>query len=559
MCFILILSINQSVFAKENENGEVRLGSFVLVGIETNIEDSNKPEWFKEYYKKYLAWKALAENKDKKLADYVKNYSLFVTKEQAKEVTLLFGDDMFPLMYTPEEMGFIFNDFDGIEYLSNLERVGVSDSLFGGNYENGINSYPFSKEQIANYYERLVEGFRRENADALWPHLNKKTLKSDQNFPYDKELRKITKNKIRDKAEELLKRIDSFDLDQAKKDELKADIRSKLDKKMEDINKLNAYDLSTTDFDSKIEKETTKEVEKEVNKAETIDISVSKKWSDNSTDKTVVVKLLKKKANIVISPSVDGWDEEEIDLDMRSMPDTATTLSAPGNNNENATSSEANIPDGYEFVKGDADQVLTLTLNNTNSYKGIFNNLLKYEKDGETLIEYKVYEVKVDGYITSVSGNVEEGFVILNTKEKFKVTFMDNDSLYKEVTVEKGLSINSDSLSDQVMPENPHKDGYKFKEWNTNSDGNGEVFTGGTLVNENKTVYAVYEKVKEPNPVPIPDLTPVITNPDNGFNSSPSKELPKTGDSTNTFFEAILFVLLGSAIIGFSAKRKQKN
>jgi len=57
----------------------------------------------------------------------------------------------------------------------------------------------------------------------------------------------------------------------------------------------------------------------------------------------------------------------------------------------------------------------------------------------------------------------------------------------KEVSVKKGDSLGT------MMPDNPERTNYKFKEWNTKKNGTGEVFTKDTVVNEGKTVYAQWE------------------------------------------------------------------
>lgn len=73
------------------------------------------------------------------------------------------------------------------------------------------------------------------------------------------------------------------------------------------------------------------------------------------------------------------------------------------------------------------------------------------------------------------------------------VTFMNDGQPYATVQVEIGKSINSDSLADQKMPANASKDGYLFKEWNTQADGKGTTFDGSTAVQGNMTVYAIYD------------------------------------------------------------------
>lgn len=72
------------------------------------------------------------------------------------------------------------------------------------------------------------------------------------------------------------------------------------------------------------------------------------------------------------------------------------------------------------------------------------------------------------------------------------VRFFDGDAEYTVVKVERGKSIDNDGLNDQSMPNHPMKEGYTFKEWNTQKSGKGAKFTGATVVNEDKSIYAVY-------------------------------------------------------------------
>lgn len=64
------------------------------------------------------------------------------------------------------------------------------------------------------------------------------------------------------------------------------------------------------------------------------------------------------------------------------------------------------LADGKETGK-------TLVLNKANNWAGTFSDL--DEKASGRTVEYTIEEVKVDGYTTTISGNVTEGFVITNT------------------------------------------------------------------------------------------------------------------------------------------------
>lgn len=95
-----------------------------------------------------------------------------------------------------------------------------------------------------------------------------------------------------------------------------------------------------------------------------------------------------------------------------------------------------------------------------------------------------------------------------------KVTFKNGDKT-QTVKVETGKAIDTDDLKDQSMPADPEKSGYKFKEWNTQADGNGKKFTGASVVNTDMTVYAVFTNnpPKPPTP-PTPPTPPEPSNPE---------------------------------------------
>lgn len=105
--------------------------------------------------------------------------------------------------------------------------------------------------------------------------------------------------------------------------------------------------------------------------------------------------------------------------------------------------------------------------------------------------------------------NEEISFTLKIKQVNHTVTFMNDDKEYKKVNVEEGLSIDEDSLTDQSMPTNPTKSGYTFKGWATKKDAKTPDFTGKTVVNNDLTVYAIWEK----NPTPV--------NPGGGSTTDP--------------------------------------
>lgn len=120
----------------------------------------------------------------------------------------------------------------------------------------------------------------------------------------------------------------------------------------------------------------------------------------------------------------------------------------------------------------------------------------------------------------------------------FYVNFINDGSLYAATKVEPGKSISGDALVEEKMPQNPSKDGYTFKEWNTQADGNGSAFTEETAVDSDMSVYAIYTKN------PVPPAPP----------KKPAQRLPQTGESNSL---GILLAALGFSISGFAVLRKQ--
>ena len=97
---------------------------------------------------------------------------------------------------------------------------------------------------------------------------------------------------------------------------------------------------------------------------------------------------------------------------------------------------------------------------------------------------------------------------IIPKSKIYTVTFVnDTDQNYAKVQVKEKKSIKDNSVVGQAMPAQPSKAGFTFKGWNTQSDGTGTTFDDSTPVSGDITVYAQYEKL--PNPGPIPQLNPV--------------------------------------------------
>jgi len=69
-----------------------------------------------------------------------------------------------------------------------------------------------------------------------------------------------------------------------------------------------------------------------------------------------------------------------------------------------------------------------------------------------------------------------------------KIIFYVNGTSEIEMILENGII--------SVLPQDPYQEGYNFKEWNTQEDGNGQKVTMGFTVSGTVNVYAIFEKIK---------------------------------------------------------------
>ena len=94
---------------------------------------------------------------------------------------------------------------------------------------------------------------------------------------------------------------------------------------------------------------------------------------------------------------------------------------------KNTNNEKINVPVEKKWIGKEADLVKvnlladgkdtgkSVTLDKTSQWKGEFKNLPRYDdKDGHE-IAYTVKENKIEGYVSNVSGNAKDGFVITNT------------------------------------------------------------------------------------------------------------------------------------------------
>lgn len=143
--------------------------------------------------------------------------------------------------------------------------------------------------------------------------------------------------------------------------------------------------------------------------------------------------------------------------------------------------------------------------------------------------------------LTNIPNHDGSAFRFLKGEKPGTVTFMDGEATYASVKVHLGKAIATDELTNQSIPANPQKDGYTFKEWNTQKDGTGTAFTGDTVVHEDITVYAIYTKnAADPTP----------TTPSGGHSRSlqTGSSLPETDDLLVPGVLCSTFVLVGVAL-----------
>lgn len=176
--------------------------------------------------------------------------------------------------------------------------------------------------------------------------------------------------------------------------------------------------------------------------------------------------------------------------------------------------------------------------------KAIFNDeklvtYPQYTKIDQTKAFYTMSDL-TEG-LTNIPNHDGSAFRFLKGEKPGTVTFMDGEATYTSVKVHLGKAIATDELTDQSIPANPQKDGYTFKEWNTQKDGTGTSFTGDTVVHEDITVYAIYTKN-------TPAPTPTIPSGGHSRSLQTGSSLPETDDFLVPSVLCSTFGLVGVAL-----------
>ena len=334
------------------------------------------------------------------------------------------------------------------------------------------------------------------------------------------------------------------------------------------------------------------------------DTSVTEKdsyFEGAHADSTFAVDMLKEQE---ISKIVLQWDRSPQSFKIQTSTDgkTWTDVKTVTGENVNTITFETPLHTRYLKMQGvSLRNKETFKLREFEAYEAVDKTELgklvedaekKLEELGVTFADRKGYDALVEAYAeaNSVYENalaeqekVEEAEKMLKDalanlpekEEKVTVTF-DVDGTETAVKLDKG-----EVLGDN-FPADPAKEGFTFKGWNTEKDGTGVQVTADTVVEEDMTVYAVFEKNSEPTDPENPDKPdPENPNkpgtekpekpdkpsqPDTNKPSQPNPNKPtvkpeeqkpvKTGDTQSPIWYLGLMAAAGAVVIG---KRKKKE
>ena len=157
-------------------------------------------------------------------------------------------------------------------------------------------------------------------------------------------------------------------------------------------------------------------------------------------------------------------------------------------------------------------------------------DILDKEKLGDKFINYHI--VNKDGVSnlifsldTKITKNIEIKAMYENDIETIKVNFDSNGGTQIEsLTIEKGSKL--------VLPKSPTKEGYIFKNW---KDKEGNIIKNGTVLKNDITLYAVYEKESKPTEKKPVENKPVENKPTENKPTEPVvKEVSVEGVKLNT-------------------------
>ena len=166
-----------------------------------------------------------------------------------------------------------------------------------------------------------------------------------------------------------------------------------------------------------------------------------------------------------------------------------------------------------------------------------------------------------DKKVTVTYGGKETVVDITVQPEQVTVTFLV-DGKETPVKVVKGQAIGTN------MPQDPAKSGYTFKGWNTKKDGSGEAVTADTVVKEDMSVYAIFEKGTssggngngsgEHNGTGSEGNNSAANGGSQNAGGTANQSV-KTGDTANVIPFVILAVAAVAAILSILALKRRKK
>lgn len=257
-----------------------------------------------------------------------------------------------------------------------------------------------------------------------------------------------------------------------------------------------------------------------------------------------------KKAKVIVEGIIDYSGKVEKEFTIKKAPRELTGIFVK------------EMPEKIQYQAGEtfdpAGLELTLVYNDktedTVAYKG-------NEKDFQfsPALDKKLEET--DKKVTVIYGGKETGIDITVQPKQVTVTFIV-DGQENPVKVVKGQSIGA------LMPKDPSKEGYTFKGWNTKKDGSGEVITSDTVVKEDLSVYAIFEKGTSSGGNGSGNNSGSGSgNEGNGGEASgqnqnaggATNQSVKTGDTTNVIPLVILAVASVAAVLSILALKKRRK
>lgn len=257
-----------------------------------------------------------------------------------------------------------------------------------------------------------------------------------------------------------------------------------------------------------------------------------------------------KKAKVIVEGIIDYSGKVEKEFTIKKAPRELTGIFVKEK------------PEKIQYQSGEnfdpAGLELTLVYNDKTEDTVAYNGNEKDFKFSPALDQ----ELKeTDKKVTVTYGGKETVIDITVQPKQVTVTFIV-DGQENPVKVVKGQSIGA------LMPKEPSKEGYTFKGWNTKKDGSGEVVTFDTVVKEDLSVYAIFEKGTSSggngNTGGNNNGTGAGGNNSDANSGSQNagesaNQSVKTGDTANVIPFVILVVAAVAAILSIVALKKRKK